>query len=450
MGGKIITVEIEDLAFDGKSVAHLDGKVVFLDGGLPGETVTAEITRSKPRYSQATVLEITDKCDARIPARCSHFDHCGGCTWQDLEYERQLHFKKKQVSECLSRLGGLEDVAVDDVIPSGNIFDYRNKMEFSFHVIDEGGFHLGLHRRGRYDDIFDLDRCFLQSDTANEIVHRVREFVKNENIPVYDLRTHTGFMRFLMLREAKRTGQIMVNIVTNAGDLPAQDRLVERLTAEFPNIATIVHGQNSKKSNIAVSETENVLFGPGYIEEQLFDCRFRIRANSFFQTNSLQSEVLYETGFDLLDPKPTDRLLDLYCGTGSIGILLASRVAEVVGVELVEDAVRAAKDNAELNDITNIEFFQGHVKEFLKALRPEQRRFDIVVIDPPRAGLHPKALKRTIGLGADKILYISCNPATFARDARELTSAGYNVSKVKPVDMFPHTKHIELVALFSK
>lgn len=450
MGRRVITVAIEDLAFDGKSVAHLDGKVVFLDGGLPGETVTAEITRSKPRYNQASVLEINDRCDARIPAKCSHFDHCGGCTWQDLEYEQQLFFKKKQVVECLNRIGGLENVAVTDVVPSANIFDYRNKMEFSFHVTGENSFHLGLHRRGRYDDVFDLQKCYLQSDSASRIVHRVREFVKQENIPVYDVATHEGFMRFLMLREAKKTGQIMVNVVTNVGELPARDSLVRQLTGEFPSIATIVHGQNGKKSNIAVSEIESVLYGPGYIEEQLFDCRFRIRANSFFQTNSLQSEVLYSTGFELLDPEPTDRLLDLYCGTGSIGILLSSKVSEVVGVELVEDAVRAAGENAELNGIGNIRFFQGHVKEFLKSLSPEQQRFDIVVVDPPRAGLHPKALKRTIGLGPKKLLYISCNPATFARDAKEIVAAGYNVSEVKPVDMFPHTKHIELVARFTR
>ncbi|MCP4684160.1 MAG: 23S rRNA (uracil(1939)-C(5))-methyltransferase RlmD [bacterium] len=450
MGRRIIQVEIEDLAFDGKAVAHLEGKVVFLDGGLPGETVTAEITRSKPRYSQATVLDITDKCDARIPAVCTHFDHCGGCTWQDLEYDRQLFFKKKQVQECLNHIGGLEQVEVDEVVPSENIFDYRNKMEFSFHFADESTFRLGLHRRGCYDDIFDLEKCHLQSDTASEIVHHVRDFVRQESIPVYDVKTHLGFMRFLMLREAKKTGQIMVNIVTNIGNLPGQDRLVEGLTREFPNIATIVHGQNGKKSNIAVSEIENVLYGPGFIEEQLFDCRFRIRANSFFQTNTLQSEVLYQTGFDLLDPRPTDRLLDLYCGTGSIGILLASRVAEVKGVELVEDAVRAAVDNADLNQIENISFYQGHVKEFLKSLGSEERQFDVVVIDPPRAGLHPKALKRTIALQPNKLLYISCNPATFARDAKEIVAAGYSVSRVKPVDMFPHTKHIELVALFAK
>jgi len=450
MGRKVIQVNIEDLAFDGKAVAHFDGKVVFLDGGLPGETVTAEITRSKPRYSQATVLEITDKCNARIPAICSHFDHCGGCTWQDLEYGRQLYFKKKQVMECLNRIGDLESVVVEDVIPSEHVFNYRNKMEFSFHVVDEATFHLGLHRRGCFDDIFDLEKCHLQSDTASQIVHWVRGFVKKEDIPVYDVKTHLGYMRFLMLREAKKTGQIMVNIVTNMGDLPGQDHLVEGLTQKFPNIATIVHGQTGKKSNIAVSEIENVLYGPGYIEEQLFDCRFRIRANSFFQTNSLQSEVLYQAGFDLLEPGPTDRLLDLYCGTGSIGILLSSKVAEVIGVELVEDAVRAAGDNADLNEIANIRFYQGHVKEFLKTLTPEERRFDIVVVDPPRAGLHPKALKRTIALEPKKLLYISCNPATFARDAKEIVAAGYDISKVKPVDMFPHTKHIELVALFSR
>ncbi len=450
MSNKVVELEIEDLAFDGKSVAHMDGKVVFLNGGLPGETVVAEITRSKPRYNQAIVREITKKCDARIPPICSHDDHCGGCTWQDLNYEDQLAFKKKQVVESIARIGGLEEVTVTDVIPSKEVFRYRNKMEFSFHTTPDGAFTLGLHRRGCFDDIFDLQACFLQSETANKIVHWVRNFVTEEKIPVYDVFKHTGFMRFLVIREAKQTGQLMVNVVTNFGEMPAVEKLVSGLMAGFPSITTIVHCENGKKSNIAVAEKEEILYGPGYIEEKLFDRVFRISANSFFQTNSLQTEVLYQTGFDLLKPEGDERLLDLYCGTGSIGLLLASRVREVIGVELVGDAILRARENAEINDIQNAQFFEANTKDFLKALDPDERNFDIVVIDPPRAGLHPKALKRTIGLAPRKLLYISCNPATFARDAGDLCAAGYSISEVKPVDMFPHTKHIELVAHFSR
>lgn len=447
---KLVELKIIDLAFDGKSVAHRDGKVVFLNGGLPGETVLAEITRSKPRYDQAIVHEITEKSEFRIDPVCQHFGHCGGCTWQDLIYEHQLLIKKKQVVETIARIGGLESVEVADIIPSQETFHYRNKMEFSFHVTGEDGFALGLHRRGRFDDVFNLEACYLQSDAATRVVHRVREFVASEKIPVYDVLRHTGYMRFLVLRQAKRTGQLMVNIVTNRGEFPQRDALVAYLAEHCPEITTIIHGQTDSKSNVALSQIEDICHGPGYIEEELCDHLFRIHAGSFFQVNSLQTEILYRTGFDLLKPEKTDRILDLYCGSGSIGILLASRVAEVVGVELVAEAIKAACENARLNKVENISFYQDHAKNYLKTLAGETTPFDAVVIDPPRAGLNPKALRRVLRLNCTRLLYFSCNPATFARDAKGICAQGYSISKIQPVDMFPHTRHIELVALFSR
>ena len=241
---------------------------------------------------------------------------------------------------------------------------------------------------------------------------------------------------------------MLVNVVTNYGGIPACERLISDLIEEFPDIATIVHSENGKKSNVATAEIENVLYGPGYIEEKLFDRRFQITASSFFQVNSLQTERLYRAAFELLQPTPSDRVLDLYCGSGSIGILLASRVGEVLGVELLSDGVRTARENARINDIQNIRFVQADAKDFLKTLQQNEPVFDTVVVDPPRAGLHPKALRRTIQLSVPKLLYISCNPATFARDAREICAAGYTATEIKPVDMFPHTRHIELVAMF--
>jgi len=449
LSNKIVQVEITDLAFDGKAVGHIDGKVIFLDAGLPGETVVAEIVRSKPRYNQATVREIVRRSDARQPAVCPHFDQCGGCAWQDLAYEQQLFFKKKQVTACIERIGGLESVNVTDVIPCKETFRYRNKMEFSFHVVSEKEFHLGLHRRGRYDEIFDLETCYLQSESANKIVHIVRDFVRQKKISVYDIISHQGFMRFLVIRETRQTGQIMVCLVTNFGDLPQVDVLIDTLVKEVPAITTVVHWQNGKKSNVAMAEKETVLYGPGHIEEVLLDRRFRIAAASFFQTNSRQAEVLYSAAFELLQPSADDRLLDLYCGTGSIGILLAPRVGEVVGVELVPEAVNAAKENARLNGVKNTEFIEANATDFLKSVTQTGEHYDVVVVDPPRAGLHPKALKHLIELNPEKLLYISCNPATFARDAGLLAAAGYTMSDVKPVDMFPHTKHIELSCLFS-
>jgi 23S rRNA (uracil1939-C5)-methyltransferase len=450
MSKELIELTIDDLAIDGKSVAHLNGKVVFLDTGLPGETVLAEITRARPKYFQARVQEITSRSSSRVETVCSHFDICGGCSWQDLEYEAQLELKRRHVVECLSRIGEIENPAVAQVLASKSVFRYRNKMKFSFHVLEDGGFTLGLHRQGRFDDIFDLDACYLQSEVANRIVHYVRGFVAEHKVPVYDVRNHTGYMRFLVIRETSITRQVMVNLVTNMGSFPAVDVLVAGLVAEFPEIVTVVHGQNGKKANIAVAEVETVLHGPGFIEEELLGRRFKIKANSFFQTNSIQAEKLYETAFSLLQAQPDDRVLDLYCGTGTIGLCLASGVKEVTGVELVPDAVQMATENAAANGIDNIRFFEGHVKDYLRQLPSEESPFDAVIVDPPRAGLNPKALKRVLALDVPRLLYISCNPATFARDAKSIREAGYEISEVHPVDMFPHTRHIELAALFSR
>ncbi|MDH4157058.1 MAG: 23S rRNA (uracil(1939)-C(5))-methyltransferase RlmD, partial [candidate division Zixibacteria bacterium] len=290
----------------------------------------------------------------------------------------------------------------------------------------------------------------LLSETSNEIVRRIRDFVTGHQIPVYDVIRHTGYMRFLMIRQGRRTDQVMINLVTNFGEFPQQDELIGYLRGFFPKLTTVVHNQTARKSNIATGEIEQVLYGPGYIEEKVLTSTFRIRANSFFQTNSRQAETLYRTACEMLEPASGQRVLDLYCGTGPIGILMAGRVAEVIGVELVGDAVKLAEENAVLNRVDNISFLEANVTDYLKACSAEHQHFDIVVVDPPRAGLHPKALKRIVALKPEKILYISCNPATFARDAAKLVEEGYRLPVLTPVDMFPHTKHIETVAVLHR
>ncbi len=447
---KLVEIDIHDLAYDGKAVGKIDGKVVFLNGGLPGERVLAEITRRKARYDEARVREILSRSDDRVPAVCTHFDHCGGCAWQDLAYERQLQYKQKQVEDCLTRIAGLKETTVAPIIGCEETFFYRNKMEFSFMAGEDGGFTLGLHRRGRFDEIFDLQACHLESERSNRIIALVREFVKEHSIPVYDVKRHTGFMRFLVIREGKNTDQIMVNIVTNYGDLPHQSELIDRLTDAVPEVVTIVHNQNGQKSNIAVGETETVLFGPGYIEETMHGCRFRIRANSFFQTNTHQAEKLYTLALSHLDPETDKTILDLYCGGGAIGILAARKVQQVIGIESVSDAVRAAQENAALNQCQNISFIRGEVRQVLREKRALLPECQALIVDPPRSGLHPKALRQILELGVPKIVYVSCNPATFARDAGLLTKAGYRMDTVQPVDMFPHTRHIELVTCFRR
>jgi 23S rRNA (uracil1939-C5)-methyltransferase len=447
---QLIRLDIKDLAFDGKSVAYNDGKVVFLQGGLPGETVLAEITQKRPRYDHGIVREVLMRAPERVEARCSHFEICGGCTWQDLDYEKQRFFKRKQVQDCLQRIGGLEAVTVDEVIGAPELFYYRNKMEYSFHIKPEGEFTLGLHHRGRFDLIFDLDRCHLQSEVSNRVVHELREYVKRNQIPVYDVMFHRGYMRFVIIREGKMTGQTMVNVVTNFGVFPDAERFAADLTEAVPEITTIVHNQNGGKSNIATGEAEEqVLYGPGYIEEKVLGTRFRIKANSFFQTNSRQVERLYSVAFDKLQARGDERVLDLYCGAGAIGLILAPKVRQVTGVELVPAAVAAARENAEINGIANCEFIEANVLDYLRSPEFSEKQFDVFVVDPPRAGMHPKALKLIIERRPARILYISCNPATFARDTKDLIAAGYHLPVVSPVDMFPHTMHIEVVGMFS-
>jgi 23S rRNA (uracil1939-C5)-methyltransferase len=446
----LIELEVKDLAFDGKAVAYDNGKVVFLVGGLPGETVKAEIIQRRPRYDQGIVREIIVKAPERVDAICSHFTQCGGCTWQDLEYQRQLFFKRKQVVDCLERIGGMESVVVDPVVAAPEQFFYRNKMEYSFHFDPHGDFTLGLHQRGMFDRIFDLDKCYLQSEESNLVVSWLRDYVRKKQIPVYDVFFHRGYMRFVIIREGKFTGQRMINIVTNFGPFPDADDLIKDLLAVMPDITTVVHNQNGQKSNIAMGETpETVLYGPGYIEEEILGTRFRIRANSFFQTNSRQVEKLYSVAFDKLETTGTEHALDLYCGAGAIGLLLAHRVKDLVGVELVPAAIEAANENAALNNITNCEFHEANVLDYLRSESFDRERCDLIVVDPPRAGMNPKVLKRLIEYRPERLLYISCNPATFARDTKELLAAGYHLPSVSPVDMFPHTMHIEVVGLFS-
>lgn len=450
LSDRIIDAEVKDLAFNGKSIGEVGGKIVFLDGGLPGEIVRAEIIRRKPRYDIAHVTEIIRRGPGRVAAPCRHFDICGGCVWQDLGYEEQLRYKRKQIIDCLEHIGRFSDIEVADTLGVENPFFYRNKMEFSFNRDDAAGFVLGLHRRGHFDRIFNVEECLLQSELSNQLVAWFREFVKERQIPVYDVTAHDGFVRFLVIREGKNTGQVMLNIVTTEGKIPDVEEMVGQVTRRYPEVKTIVQNINSAKSNIARGEAEYLLYGDGFIEEKILGYKFRIYANSFFQTNTLQAEKLYATALAMLELASEESLLDLYCGTGSIGICASRMVREVTGIELEPSAIKAAEQNALLNGIDNIRFFTGSVQEFLAERKEILSGITVAVVDPPRAGLHPKALKGLTALGLERLVYVSCNPATFARDAAELRLAGYRLCRIIPVDMFPHTMHIELVASFRK
>jgi 23S rRNA (uracil1939-C5)-methyltransferase len=451
---RVVELDIVNLAYNGKAVAYLDGKVTFVNGGLPGEKVEARIIKSKRSYNQAKLIRVLTRSPERIDAVCQHYELCGGCTWQDLDYERQLHYKRDQIVASLEHIGGFEDVEVGAINPSPDTFFYRNKMEYSYHVcppeVSSRGFVLGLHERGRFDRIFDVVECHLESDPSNRLVNFIREKVSEFNIPVYDLVAHRGFLRFIIIREGKNTGQYMLTLVSGEGDFVAKDELVKALTGSFPELTTIVWVVNKTITNIAKGEIREILHGPGYIEEDILGLKFRITPGSFFQTNSRQTENLYRTAIDLARITASDTVLDLYCGAGTIGICAASRAGEVIGIDIEDEAIESARINARINGLDNCHFYAGPVRKLMLSDELRDRRFDPVIVDPPRVGMHPKALNRLLDINPDKIIYISCNPATFARDARELADHGYTLGEVIPFDMFPHTMHIELVSHFEK
>ena len=475
----IIELEISDLAYGGKSVAKLDGLVVLIKGGagvspptasgIPGDIVKVEIVKRKSNFAEAKILEIIKESDLRTKPVCSHFGLCGGCSWQDLKYEDQLKFKTKQVKESLKHIGGFSDFPIQETLGSDEIFYYRNKMEYAFTPDANQQLILGLHPRERFDKVFDLKECFLQSEKANQIVDFVRRFAKEKELTPYDFKERSGFLRFLTIREGKNTDMTMVNLVTNKGEFPFKDEFSSRIFSNFPFVKSIVRNINSKLANIAVGEEEELLGGERTITEKLGKFKFEISSNSFFQTNTHQAEKLYEIVLNMADLQGDESVLDLYCGTGTISIFLSQRAKKVIGVESVEESVRNAQRNAELNGVTNCEFVCGEVKKVLAKfsavggslpVRPclptgrqagayggvdDKEIPDLVVVDPPRAGLHKHVVKSLLDIKPPKIIYVSCNPSTLARDLKILCEEYYKLERVQPIDMFPHTYHIETV-----
>lgn len=443
--GQIVELEVLDLAFGGKGVARLDGLVVLISNAVPGDIVKAKILKRKRSFAEAEVFEIIRESEKRTSPECSHFGFCGGCVLQNLKYEHQLEHKTKQVKDSLVHIGGFKDTDVNPIIGSEKLYFYRNKMEFSFDKNEAGELILGLHPRGRYDQVFDLKECFLESELSNQIVDWIRQFFREKKLSTYDLRKHQGFLRYLTVREGKNTSEVMVNLVTNKGDFAYQDEFAEGLTEKFPQITSVVRNITSRLANIAVGEEEVLLAGKEFITEKVGDFHFDLSANSFFQTNSYQVEKLYNVVKDFADLKGIEHVLDLYCGTGTISIFLSPQAKKVIGVESLPQSVNDAKRNASRNNVSNCEFVCGEAKKVLSELITRGEKFDVVVVDPPRAGLHPDVVAYLSDIKIEKLIYVSCNPATLARDLKLFCEGGYKIDQVQPVDMFPHTPHIETV-----
>ena len=450
----IVELWIDRLAFGGQGVARMDGLVIFVKGAVPGDRVLARIVKKKKDYAEAELADMIDPSPDRVKAPCPYNGFCGGCNYQYLDYGRQLEFKRDHVRDSMEHIGAIHDILIRDVIPSEKIFGYRNKMEFSFSDRrwlmpgefvkgeDTFDFGLGLHVPGVFYKVIDMKGCLLQDDTGNRILRAVKDYVRASGAPVYGIKSHEGFWRFLTLRRSVASDEWLVNIVTSKEKMDVVMPLAESLHSLFGNIKTIVNNITSRPAGISFGEKEVILSGPGYIRDRIGAYDFQVSANSFFQTNTPGARLLYEKVVEYAELSGSERILDLYCGTGTIPIFLSSKAKEIVGIEIVESSVSDAKRNCLENNVDNCSFVLGDIRDRLDDLNFTP---DVIVIDPPRAGMHKDIPEKIMEMGVKKVVYVSCNPATMARDINAMKEK-YELLEIQPVDMFPHTYHIESVA----
>lgn len=429
-----LELEIDSLAFGGRGVARSEGLVVFVAGALPGDRVRAEVTKSKKRFAEARAVELLSPGAERIADRCTHEgEPCPGAPWQGMAYERQMAHKRDQVDEALRRIGGLDGFELEEIEPAIEQWRYRNKLEYSFGE-REGETILGFHARGRWDLILDVEDCLLASERGNAARNAVRDWARLEAVPPYDGRSREGVLRNLVVREGWRTGQIQTRLVTSAARLPKPP----------VDLHTVIEGDSGG------TDGPTGALGEERLREELCGLRLEMSHGAFFQTNTEMAERLYAIATEYAGLSGSERVFDLYCGTGTIGLTMARKAAEVWGLEIVPEAIADAECNAERNGIENARFLAGSARTGVRPLIERAGKPDVVIIDPPRAGLSQKIVRRVIECEAKRIVYVSCNPTTLAPNAAQLVEAGYALKRVKPVDMFPQTPHIECVALLEK
>lgn len=451
---------VTDYAAEGKAMAKPDGKAMFISGAVPGDVVDVLVTKSKKDWAEAVVKNIRSFSAERQPAFCKHFGVCGGCKWQMLPYKKQLEYKQQEAEQNLRRIGKAAMPPVMPIIGADDDRHYRNKLEFTFSnkryllpeeigtaaegLGTEGA--LGFHVPRIFDKVIAIDECYLMDDVNNRIRNTVRDIARAKGFSFYDIKAHTGWLRNIIIRHCS-THQLMVNIVFNYDAEADRVQLLDHLLQQVPQINTLLYTINPKWNDSIYDLTPQVYHGKGYVEEKLEEFTFKISPKSFFQTNTKQAAKLYTVTRDFAGLTGNEVVYDLYCGTGSIGIFVSKLAKKIIGVEVIADAIADAKENAALNNITHAHFFAGDVikicnDDFFAA----HGRPDVVITDPPRAGMHEKLVNKLLEMEAPKIVYVSCNTATQARDIG-LLAEKYTVEKIQPVDMFPHTHHIECVAL---
>ena len=459
--GRILDIEITAAAFEGKGLGKVDDYAVFVKNTAPGDQVRVRIIKKKKKYAEGILLELLTPSPDRITPKCRHAAVCGGCTWQHIPYNKELEYKTSHVTDHFERIGGFRDLPAEPVIGAQQPYYYRNKMEYTFGdrrwltddevqseaLVKNKHFALGLHVPGRYDRILNLEECHLQDPVSFQILDAVRSYALDNGIEPYNTHKHTGFLRNLIIRNSTHTGQLMVNLVTREDNPDLISPLSAHLQKHFPQITTMVNTINDTRSPSSEGRYRNLIMGPGFIREQLGPYSFRIDPDTFFQTNTLQAKELYDVVLQALGDNHIGTLYDLYCGVGTLSIYLSQKAGRVVGIELHPGAVEKAKENAADNEINHVVFELGDMKDvFNDALVERHGRPDVIITDPPRAGMHENVIDQIIAVAPRRIIYVSCNSSTQARDAA-LLSDHYELKRVQPVDMFPRTYHIESVAV---
>jgi len=448
---------VEDYAAEGKCLAHVNGKVVFIENAVPGDIVDVKLFKNKKDWAEGFAIHHHQLAAQRVNPFCSHFGVCGGCQWQMIPYENQLIYKHKQVQDQLTRIGKITIPEILPIIGGTHTKFYRNKMEYTFSnkrfLLPEELHHeaisasenvAGFHAKGIFDKIIDIDTCYLQGEPTNELRKFIKKWSIDNNCSFYDIKLQQGWLRNLQVRIAT-TGEIMVNLILGYEEEEKRELLLEEVKNHFPAITTLLFTINPKRNDSLNDLYPQVYFGKGFIIEKLGDFSFKIGPKSFFQTNTGQAERLYQVTKEFADLTGNETIYDLYCGTGSIGIFVSNLAKKIIGIELIEEAIKDAKENAALNHIRQAHFFCGDVIEVCNDAFLSQHGYpDVVITDPPRAGMHEKLTKKILEMNAKTLVYVSCNPATQARDLNVLNEK-YVVTKVQPVDMFPHTHHIENV-----
>ena len=460
--GQEIEVEIEQFADRGKSIARVDGYVIFVPHGVPGDRARIAITRKRKKFAEGRIVELLQSSEMRTEPVCRYFGACGGCTWQNLRYESQLEAKREGVVTAMKHHGGFENLEIPPVLGASDIYGYRNKMEFSFSAnrwlttreiaskepLDKT-FALGLHAPGRFDKVLDIVSCDLVPHPRMAIVNSVRELARGEGWTPWHVRKHTGYLRNLVIRIAHHTDEIMLDLVTSARLEDRTRKLADLLARRHPEVTTFLNTVHSGPSQTSMGEHTEVVTGPGFITDKMGRFTFEIGPNTFFQTNTAQAEKLYKVALDFAQLESGDHVYDLYCGCGTISLFASDLADRVTGVELVPEAVDAAVRNAERNGVSNCSFFVGDMlKTFTDEFVNAHGRPNVVIVDPPRAGLHPKVARRLSRIGSERIVYLSCNPLSQAHDLGVLNTH-YQIDRVQPVDLFPQTHHIENVALLT-